>query len=193
MARKNLGRVGKSEDEIYNLYLNMQEYLKVQHEISVNKFCIKKSVDLHSFKNFYYAMHTMTKREDFNDLKKLAIKWLGSKQKTYIFCQENNINKNQIMNMSKYLNYSKIINKMLGKDNMSQDTKEEIKFIAVERNDPIPEIPILQNHIVPIDEGKNLSSDVNTIDITIKNMKISFQDNLHSEKIIKIIQFLKDL
>ena len=140
-------------------------------------FCTENNIDYTRFFNMRFRIDykKYTDPKMYAHLMKLGKKFLESGGKSSEFAKEHKIESRILREVVTHINYLQLIEEI-----KAEKTPETMKFVQIQH-----QIPIEENEVI---EKKN------DLEIIIaKGVKVSISANLDSQKIIKIIELLKDL
>lgn len=177
--------IKKDHDEIWYWYQKIQEF----HESGMEpkEYCDSYEVDYKKFTNMKYRIDfkKFTDTALYEESLPIARKYLASGDSAYKFAKANSIDINLLGQMSTHLRYIDIIERM--KQAIESKEEKKMSFIQVPPNSSVT-FPIITEQEHEVVEKQN------DIEIIInKGVKVIISPNIESMKIIKIIEFLKDL
>lgn len=153
-------------------------------------FCKKEGINYKTLKNWMYRMNPWTMK--FKDKKEeeiqLAELCIAEEQNHESFCKYNKMDIRRLKRVITYINYMKKINVNYNEQKESKEenpvikslepTEKTMKFVEVEPD------PVHQELITPKNDLELIIS---------KGVKVSVSSEISSEKLITIIEFLRNL
>lgn len=171
--------IKKDHDEIWYWHLKVEEFKKLG--MGQKEYCDAHELDYKRFCNMYYRIDYKRSRDPELYAKLVATtrKYLSSGAPASKFARANDIHPRILSETVTHLGYIDIIESM-------KKSKEEkpMQFIHV---------PVVNLPYIPPKEQEVVEKQNDLEIIIAKGVKVSISPNIDSMKIIKIIEFLKDL
>jgi phenolic acid decarboxylase len=167
--------IKKDHDEIWYWYQKMEEYKTAG--MAQKEYCDAYEIDYKKFCNMRYRIEYKrdTNPELYTKNVPLTRKYMKSGIAASKFAKENNIDVRLLSEMVTHLSYVDIIESM-------REAKESqaMKFVQVPQR-------IVQQEAEIVEKQNDLEI------IIAKGVKVSISPNIDTMKVVKIIEFLKDL
>lgn len=173
-------------DEMWYWYENIEDFKK--SGMGQAKYCRENNLDYSKFCNMYYRIifKSVSNPKENERLIHLGRKYLRSDILAERFTKDNGINRSILSEVCAHIRYIDMIAEIKAQKNESE---KPMNFIQV------PTIPISKGGSPNlISQEPEVVEKQNDLEIIItKGVKVTISPNIDSMKIIKIIEFLKDL
>lgn len=175
------------DDEIWYWYEVINEYHN--QKLPLGKYCKSKNIDLNKFTGRYARVVYISKSkpELYKKLVPITRKFLSSKIKQSEFIKNNDISKVQLSFMVTHLNYLDAIERMkIAKGN------KEMNFIKIPQVQPL--ISAIEPNQIQELQVTEVIKKQNDVELVIsKGVKVVVSPDVGADKLIRIIELLKDL
>lgn len=171
-----------SDEEIWFWYTAIIDQSKSNY--TVTPYCKKNNLDWVKFTNLRASIFSCreSKPKEYKDMMVWAELFADSGLKISDFCKENGVNKDKLSSMMTHLEYQKVIERMKKQKEITDDS--ELTFVQIKSPEPKKPIVVEASHQVTR----------NDIEIKISSgLRVIISPEIESVKIIKIIEFLKDI
>lgn len=181
-------------DEAYKWYLIIQDFKA--SGLRAHKFCESNNIDYKKFhnKHYYICYKEICDPSDYEYLLSYAHEYRNSPLLISAFVLKHKLDRQLLRRMCLHLGYLEAVE--IGRKNKEG---EDMKFIQVQAapttltlpQDAADSIKFIESPVIPVESKMKIQ---NNIEITIAHgVKVIISPNTESTKIIKIIDFLKDL
>lgn len=167
------------DEQIWYWYEFVQEFLG--QSFPAKKFCKLKNIDYKAFSNKLYRIVyiSQTKPELYQEHLDLAKECRASQMSISKFSKTRKVSHSLLREASAHLNYLEAIEKI-----KSQKEKSAMNFIQIPPRNPV----VQQAQVAEIVENKN------EVELVIsKGVKVTVAPEVGADKLIRIIELLKDL
>jgi len=178
--------IKKDHDEIWYWYLKIEEFHN--SGMKQKEYCDEYEIDYKKFCNMRYRIEYKkhTNPELYEKCIPIVRKYMKSGAPASKFARANDIEIKLLSEMVTHLGYQDIIAKM-----KAEKEEQPMKFIAVQTTN----LPMSNGGSpIPVREEAEVIEQQNDLEIIIaKGVKVSISPNIDTMKVVKIIDFLKDL
>lgn len=177
--------IKRTDEEIWYWYEKIEDYRK--SGLPATLYCRSNNLDSKKFNNMRITIEYIkySKPKIYEEYLPAARKYLESGGDINLICAEYNVDKYHLGNMTTHLRYLEVIEKM--KKVKGETESKPMSFIQVP-----PKSSVKVYTETPVEP--EVVEKQNELEIMItKGVKVSISPNIHSMKIIKIIELLKDL
>lgn len=167
--------IKKDHDEIWYWHQKIEEFHS--SGMAPKEYCSEYEIDYKKFSNMRYRIEYKkhTHPEVYMNCLPIVRKYMKSGAPASKFAKANSIDIKLMSEMVTHLGYQDIIEKM-----KAEKEEKPMQFVQVQQRLAVQEAEIVEKQ--------------NDLEIIItKGVKVSISPNIDSMKIIKIIEFLKDL
>jgi hypothetical protein len=174
-----------AKEEIYEWYLILEDYR--ESGMNSGQYCRANNLNKTKLTNMIWRIDfkKYTDPLAYQNIVNLALEYIDSGKTRLNFCKEKKIMPERLSEAVTHLKYLDTIEEM--KNRQPKTKEDKMQFIPV--HNPGPTMEIAEHH-----QEQEFIEEQNSIELTIsKGIKVIVDPKVGSDKLIKIIELLKDL